>query len=164
MDEATRTAFGIDMYNLLIKYAFCKVGIGTTSLARIVTAVWEEGCALAIGDGASRCAHLLWPQLWRQIVSPRQELYCRQFVGRIAHCRPVLFLARRECANRCRNQDAVSQHDFLLVPRGFCTLECQASGGRRALFKGRETRRVADIARQFCCCCCWYSESQVSRL
>ena len=34
MDEARRTAFGINVYNLMIKYAFMKVGIGTTNLAR----------------------------------------------------------------------------------------------------------------------------------
>lgn len=34
MDEATRMAFGINVYNLMIKYAFMKVGIGTTNMAR----------------------------------------------------------------------------------------------------------------------------------
>lgn len=34
MDEATRLAFGINCYNLLIPYAFAKVGIGSSNFAR----------------------------------------------------------------------------------------------------------------------------------
>ena len=34
MDESTKLAFGINVYNLMIKYAFMKVGIGTTSVSR----------------------------------------------------------------------------------------------------------------------------------
>jgi glutaredoxin len=34
MDDRTRLAFGINLYNLMIKYAFMKVGIGSTTLAR----------------------------------------------------------------------------------------------------------------------------------
>lgn len=34
MDNKTRLAFGINLYNLMIKYAFMKVGIGSTTLAR----------------------------------------------------------------------------------------------------------------------------------
>jgi len=34
MDDKTRMAFGINVYNLMIKYAFMKVGIGSTNLSR----------------------------------------------------------------------------------------------------------------------------------
>ena len=34
MDEHTKLAFGINLYNLMIKYAFMKVGIGTTTVSR----------------------------------------------------------------------------------------------------------------------------------
>ena len=34
MDENTKLAFGINVYNLMIKFAFMKVGIGTTTLNR----------------------------------------------------------------------------------------------------------------------------------
>jgi glutaredoxin len=34
MDDNTRTAFGINVYNLMVQYAFTKVGIGTTDLNR----------------------------------------------------------------------------------------------------------------------------------
>lgn len=34
MDEKTRLAFGINLYNVMIKYAFMKVGIGSSTLAR----------------------------------------------------------------------------------------------------------------------------------
>ncbi len=34
MDDKTRLAFGINLYNLMIKYGFMKVGIGSTTLAR----------------------------------------------------------------------------------------------------------------------------------
>jgi glutaredoxin len=34
MDETTRQAFGLNLYNLFITYAFIKVGIGTSSLSR----------------------------------------------------------------------------------------------------------------------------------
>jgi len=34
MDEKTRLTFGINVYNLMVTYAFIKVGIGTTSLTR----------------------------------------------------------------------------------------------------------------------------------
>ena len=34
MDDNTKLAFGINLYNLMIKYAFMKVGIGSSALAR----------------------------------------------------------------------------------------------------------------------------------
>lgn len=34
MDEATRTAYAINVYNLMIQYAMVKVGVGTTTAAR----------------------------------------------------------------------------------------------------------------------------------
>ena len=34
MEDTTRVAFAINVYNLMIKYAFMKVGIGTTNLSR----------------------------------------------------------------------------------------------------------------------------------
>jgi hypothetical protein len=34
MDDKTKLAFGINLYNLMIQYAFIKVGIGSSSLAR----------------------------------------------------------------------------------------------------------------------------------
>ena len=34
MDDRMRLAFGINLYNLMIKYGFMKVGIGSTALAR----------------------------------------------------------------------------------------------------------------------------------
>ena len=35
MDDTTRTAFAINVYNLMIKYAFIKVGIGGTNFSRL---------------------------------------------------------------------------------------------------------------------------------
>lgn len=35
MDDKTKTAFGINVYNLMVKYAFMKVGAGATDLARL---------------------------------------------------------------------------------------------------------------------------------
>jgi glutaredoxin len=46
MDDNTRTAFAINVYNLMIKYAFMKVGIGTTNLAR---ASFFSQCQMNIG-------------------------------------------------------------------------------------------------------------------
>jgi hypothetical protein len=34
MDETTRLAFGLNLYNLMISYAFVKLGIATTSMTR----------------------------------------------------------------------------------------------------------------------------------
>ena len=34
MDDATKTAFGVNLYNLMIKYAFMKVGAGTSEMSR----------------------------------------------------------------------------------------------------------------------------------
>jgi len=46
MDQTMRTAFAINVYNLMIKYAFMKLGIGTTNLSR---AAFFSGVQMNLG-------------------------------------------------------------------------------------------------------------------
>jgi hypothetical protein len=48
MDEQTRLAFGLNLYNLMIPYAFIKYGIGTTTFAR--SAFFSKVCFHIGGD------------------------------------------------------------------------------------------------------------------
>jgi hypothetical protein len=48
MDEQTRFAFGLNLYNLMITYAFIKYGIGRTSFAR--SAFFSKVCFNIGGD------------------------------------------------------------------------------------------------------------------